>query len=696
MTPSNVLTNPTVSIFINGTPVANGDMLQVLSDVNHVEVLKGPQSAYFGRETFAGAVNVVTNAPTNHLTGDLSLEAGSRNTYVVTGDLSGPLIQDKVMMTVGGKYDTHSGSYQNAMNPSQTLGDQSTREFHVALTIKPFENLTLKAFTMALQDRDGPAATGVYLASAPNAAYSQGNCTLAGSPFFCGTLPAPSNVTPSQNVNIPPGLAAFLASPHGTIRDSSAIQGFGLKRDASHTDFTAEYVVPNLGLTFTNLFGYNWDQWSALDDLSVVDSLPNGNIPGYFNQPYGGFDFEVQDININLSEEFRIATDTTKPYRALVGFSYIDTHMNQALGGAAPLNPGPSQSTTKGVFFSLAWDIIPQITINFDGRYQQDYEAAYGPTYATIASGTSTNFLPRVSAQYRFTPDIMAYFTYSQGANPGVFNTQYGNIPAVSQAEIKAAGYNVGVATQPELVTNYEIGFKGKFLDGRATLAADVYYDQWTNQLNSVTYVFGLADLANPINVKDSIYYNAIQKAVDPIAFTSNAAASTPKGVEVEGNLIPVDHVTLNASAAYNDTRYTSFICGGCAPLPATYNAAGKYLPFAPLFSSAVGAQYANTIHAFTRPMDWFARVDWIYRDGTYIQASNTVKTPNLNFVNLRGGITLAKGFTLEGWINNLTNEKSPVSGFQAYDFANFSNTAIDVTLPELITGGVTLRFKYN
>jgi iron complex outermembrane receptor protein len=577
MNPSN--TNlPTTSIFINGTPVPSGDMIQSLGDVDHIEILKGPQSAYFGRSTFAGAVNVISKSATSYWTGDVVGEIGTRNTYGLQGQVSGPLFGDKLMVTFGGKYDSHDGSYKNAFNPSQTLGDQENQSFHFGFTAKPIDNLTVKAYGLWFENNDGPAATGVYQAAAGS--FSQGNCTIAGTPFFCGTLPGLNYaITPAQNTTVTPTLSNFLANPGGIIPQSDTVKNFGLKRIAYHTDLSVEYVIPNIGLTFTNLLAYNSDKFSELSDLSNLDTAAGGVYPGFVSLPgYIGFDYMVQATHANISEEFRVTTDSAKRYRALVGVSYIQNRDNNAIGVGSLNNVNsPTMSVTKGVFFSLAYDILPKLTVNFDGRYQSDEEHAYTYAFVQTVGGSVNNFLPRASIQYKFTPDTMAYFTYSQGANPPLLNAAFANLPAASKAEIAASGITASAAALPELITNYEIGFKGRFLDGRATMAVDVYYDDWTNQVNSGSYVFAASDVNNPINIPGNQSYNPtlLFKSADPISFYANAASSVAKGVEFEGQIIPVEHITLNGSAAYNDTQYTKYTCTSCQPY-VTFDAHGK------------------------------------------------------------------------------------------------------------------------
>ena len=697
MNPSSTV-NPTASIFINGVPVASADLLQSLDDIQRVEVLKGPQSAYFGRETFAGAINVITVDPGATLGANVSATAGTRNTYKITGSVTLPVAGDKLTLRLGGSYDTHDGSYKNAFDPSQTLGDQSTATLHATIIAKPFDNLTIKAYGMYLRDNDGPAATGIYLATGAGA-FNQGNCASAGSTttnYFCGTLPALiRSVSPAQVTTIAPSVnfanatQSFLNNPGGIVSGSDLVKKFGLVRNAYHGDLDITYDIPSLGVALTYLGGFNHNDWSEVSDLANLDGGANGQYPGYT-----GFPYEVQSRAHDMSHELRIATDGKKPFRALLGASYIDAYAQEALGvafvGPGAMTPsGPTQSKTAGVFFSLAYDITPQLTIDFDGRYQSDKEIAFVSPGVISAQGTSNNFLPRASVQYKFDSNAMAYFTFSQGVNPGVFNSQYSTLPTASQAELNANGSAGGLLVKPEKITNYELGVKGRFLDGHLMLSADVYYDKWKDQLNANTYIFSAADPANPYN-------NGIPGSGPYLyGYTDNSASSTAKGVEVDATFIPLAHVTANLAGAINNTKYDALLATGTNSAPyLTFNAAGKHLPNAPEASFAAGLQYENAL-PIAKDATWFARADFIYRDGVYVQSTNTVKTPNVGYLNLRVGANFGRA-KLEVFVNNVTNNRSPTSGFEDVNFGGFfAPTAIMVGLPQLITAGLRLSFKY-
>ncbi|MHB8286841.1 MAG: TonB-dependent receptor [Caulobacteraceae bacterium] len=683
MYPSNV-SNPTTSVFINGVPVS-ADFVQEMDDLDRVEVLKGPQSAYFGRDTFAGAVNLTPVAAGNKLTGDFSAEVGTRETYNVTGAVTIPIIADKLSVRVGGSYDSHDGSYKNPDNPSQTLGDESSKSFHVGITAHPIDNLTIKAYGMILEDNDGPAATGLLLSTG---AYAQGNCTVAGTPFFCGTLPGVNSaISPAQNTTVTSAISSFFSHPGGIINSSDVVKHFGLKRDADHGDLNIEYKIPDLGVTLTYLGGFNRDDWSELSDLSNVDSATGGQFPGYT-----GFPYVVESAEHDYSHEFRAATDQSKPIRGLIGFSYVDNRSSSGSGipSAAGISANDATTTrTRGVFFSINYDVTGKLTLTYEGRYQSETEGLYLPTGGLVAKETFNDYLSRASIQYKILPQVMTYFTYSEGVNPGEFNSDFSVLPAASQAEIVKAGL-AGEVVSPEHLKNYELGLKGRFWGGRAQLTADIYYDLWTDQINAGIYDFAATDPANPYNL------GVVGSGLYGYNYANNTASTIAKGLELDGELIPVKYLTLNAGFALSDAQYSSYLCssGTCTQYPDGYQAAGKYLAYSPRYSANFGAQYTRPTELLGAK-DWYARGDYIFRSGVYIDAANTAETPNYNMVNIRGGMHWAS-FSVEGYVNNLTNTKTITSAFPESNFGGgYTATGVNAALPQLITGGVRLQYHY-
>lgn len=696
------LLNPTTSVFLNGVPLGAGDFLHDFDDVDHVEVLKGPQSAYFGRQTFAGAINAVAKPAGNSLAADGSFEVGTRNTYRLSTSATVPIINDVLSVRVGGLFDTHHGSYRNASDPSQTLGDQQTTMGHVAITFKPLAGLTIKAFGMIFEDKDGPAATGVLLANGP-AAFNQSNCKPNGVSFICGTLPGLTSASPAfASAPFPAALGAFLTNPGGIIKASQVVRGFGLKRLGSHGDVSADYVIPNTGLTLSYLGGFDHDNYSTITDLANLDTAPGGQYPGYaglafFDPGSQGFPFLVEDRNYDFSHEVRLASDPTRRFHLMIGGSYLKVYHEAINTFVSPARAvgAPSVSETKGAFFSAGFDILPNLNLTAEGRYIADTEISENTAHAVLAKGTSHNFAPRVSLQYKPIPDMMVYATYSKGVNPGVFNTQFNTLPAVTQAELRADGGAGQLFVKPETLDNYEVGVKGRFWNGRMTLSGDIYYDRWNNQILQSATILAPTDPANPYNVVGSSFYNPANTSTYTYQSTGNNASSTLKGIEGEATIIPVRHFTLNLAGAINDSKYRHYFClvAECPEYPVGFQAAGKRLPFAPEFNAAVGGMYQHPMTMFGAT-EFFARVDYLYHSGIFTDASNLAKTQTSSTVNLRAGFTFSNA-TIEGYVNNVFNNRAYTTAFDDVNFAGGFAPAVYVGLPDLITGGVRVRMHF-
>lgn len=110
---------PNASYFIDGAFVSGSIQTLTLGPIERVEILRGPQSAQFGRATFAGAVNYVTRKPTNEFTGQVKSSVGSFDSATVSGWASGPAIQDTLYYFASASWDTYGGEYRNSLKFGQ-------------------------------------------------------------------------------------------------------------------------------------------------------------------------------------------------------------------------------------------------------------------------------------------------------------------------------------------------------------------------------------------------------------------------------------------------------------------------------------------------------------------------------------------------------------------------------------------------
>jgi iron complex outermembrane recepter protein len=702
----------TVSMFVDGVPVSGATALSTITDPARVEILKGPQTAYFGRSTFAGAVNVVTKDPSDHFTGSGSVMVGSRSNNDIQGTLSGPIFGDLLSVRFSTRKFEKGGSYDNPSNPGETLGDQSTESQTLSLMSKPVDGLTIKLFGLNTVDHDGPSSQGIISAFSINGSNGslmvpgQSNCTLNGysngnlsvttglpvgtptaRPFICGTAPnLVQGFSPAPNTINSAGIVNYLANPTNDklIPASDGTHGYGLKNGYRHAHLNIDYDF-GAGYTITSLSGINRNYTSELADLDNYNSRPLNNFD---------FPFLVERKQRDWSQELRLSYDNKGAFRGLFGASYLEAQTQSGLSTIFPPSARPiggvTKNKTSGVFFGLSYDITEQWTVDVEGRYQKDTLEAYNPPRAlsfipgTVASGlivkkTFNNFVPRVIVKFQITPDMMSYVSYSKGVNPGAFNTNALTQTANIQALAAAAG--IGITVEPEKVTNYELGFKGKFFDNTLQLSSAIYYADWTNQINSVS--------ANGI---DS---NGVAQIVS--GFTNSGDVKL-KGIEFDTTYLPIRGVKLNLAAAMNDTDIQKQVVPAVTQLTGVYDFTGKELPNTSKYSGNFGAEYDGTL-SFAGDAAWFARGDVIYKSGVYDNQANTAKTPNSTTVNFRIGSS--KGpMSIEAFMLNAFNNKDYTTIADNFIFTNTfaftgANSALIVGLPDLRTWGVKLGYKF-
>ncbi len=766
--PSTTLSTLTAT-FIDGVPVASPSAVASVNDPARVEILKGPQAAYFGRNTFAGAINVVNRLPGAEFGGSFSLMGGNRGNLDVSGAIDGPIVNEKFGFRLSAHLFKKDGSYDNPVQAGQTLGDQQTRTITLLLTAKPTENFSAKLFTLYSEDDDGPSAQG-YLSAyevrsnngAANVPFNSGNtagtvvipglsnCTITGlrfgdgrafgplptdeanvaRPFFCGALPSlASGFSPAQNTLEDSLLAASLANPdQRVVSPSDGAQGYGLVRKYIHTHLNLDYVFGDSGFTLSSLTGLNAEYWSEVADLDNYDSrlFNNPSNPGNTNparRTFWDFVFGVERETYDFSQELRVAYDKEGPFSGLFGVSYLKTNVwnnlinisTEVLGqGNRNVLTSASKTPveTNSLFFGTTYKFTDAFKLSLEGRYQQDEItglASSSPMGVTVSAAGSTtfgipagfyapltkiigkkydNFLPRVIAQYDFNPDMMGYVSYSKGVNVGTnsINTAFLSLSPLGIS--KALELGLTVTLDPEEMTNYEVGFKGKFLEDRLQLQAAAYHAIWTNQLNNRSQTF-----LDP----------AIGNTAQQVSGLANTGESALNGVEVELLARPTPHLDVNFAAALTDSSIRSYSTPSLSQFSGVIGAGfkGKQLPLSSKLSMNLGAQYNRDVNAW-EDGSWFVRADMSWKDKMFLDASNLTWIKARSVVNLRAGIKRGP-LGVDVFVNNAFDDDNFVSAFTgtvllpnfAPVAANGAQSYAITGMPELRTYGARVTYKF-
>jgi iron complex outermembrane receptor protein len=722
-TPATTDSTP-VATFIDGVPVSSATAVMSITNPERIELLRGPQSAYFGRNTFAGALNVVNKEPGDKFGGSVTASIAQNNNYRLQGELEAPIVEDKVSFRVSGSKYAKDGSFKNGANPGETLGDQSNYTYNGLLVVKPSENLTIKAFGMASHDDDGPAAMGVIGAGQVTDAKgnvvvaNQSNCgftvtnALFGitstNRFICGTTPSLSSLSPASNTLVDSYVRSALAVTNNRLIDpEDGVQGYGLVRDYQHYHIAADYEIPDSAFTLTSLTGINREQWSSLSDIVNYDSSGIVNTEytatnGY--RDYYSSSYLVESKSKDFSQELRVGYDDQGALRFVVGANYLNASARRTVSVLDDIidnnsvNPsGKTRNETVSGFFGVTYDITDKLTASVEGRYQIDKLYAYvSPTADVvvtddtfIAAGTYKagsllaskkyeNFLPRLIAQYQWTDEMMTYASVAKGVNPAALNSGVVNYTGETAAYAKNLGLDVFV--EPEKVTTWEAGLKGTADGGRLRYTFAAYFSQWRNQLNQVIQTFGTSG-----------------GRLVSVWGTLNAGGSDMKGLEFDGSYRLNHLITLNAAGSINDSKIKSYNSPLTTQLTGISDFSGNELPSTSKYSASAGVLFNGDLDLW-QDGTWFTRVDYNYKSGMWSDVANIVKTQASHVVNLRAGVT--KGdISLDVFVNNLFNEDAYTSITDNYIFSPTTTyaayNAINVGLREERTVGVQVKVKF-
>ncbi|WP_232491484.1 TonB-dependent receptor [Novosphingobium kaempferiae] len=692
MTPSSSPTsNGNVSVFIDGAPVTGG-FVEGIGDLARVEVLKGPQSAYFGRATFAGAVNLVTKDPGNELGGSIEGQIASNNWTNVVASLEGAIIPDKLLFRVSGRHFYTDGDFDNPGGSSETLGQQESTSLAVTLIAKPTENLTFRVFGLGWHDDDGPGPLGKFARQDYNCDAGLGR----GLNYVCGKLPGSPTLTPASNVIMDPLFRSqVIDNPNVPLLFDNLLQTeAGMKRRAYHVHGGLTWDMPFAPVSISALASWNQNHYATLNDLDLEDTrgVANPNFTGSnanLVRPYIDYQSYVEYMFDDWSGELRAASTGSGPFTWTIGANYtqaLSTPNANALyptGYRVSTGAVINQAKTWSGFFGLGYT-LGIFNLSFDGRYQIDNiysrRRVYDKPTDTLLKATYKNFLPRVSLTVEPTRDLTVYGSWSKGMNPGAFNA---SLATASQAVQDAAFEQTGAQTtvKPEKLEQWELGVKGRLF---GTLSYDVsaYYGTWNDQIISVNAVVPAGGSGNQTQVQ---------------TFSANAGKTRLAGIEGQLDWRATDNLAFNGGVGYNYSEIVDYVCVTCAvSITGSSDVSGNSLPRVPSVNATAGAQYTADLPA---PIlgglldQWYLRADYIYKNRMYETEANLAWTPDTHLVNLRAGLSSDRA-RLEAFVLNLTNERTYTSIVRNVDVLRSNTNDI---LVGLRTGRqVGARFRYN
>ncbi|MFZ1623946.1 MAG: TonB-dependent receptor [Gammaproteobacteria bacterium] len=649
-----------VSMFLDGVYLGGAVQSLDLTQLERVEVLRGPQSSTFGRQTYAGAMNYVTKSPrTDELTGVVkssysSNRGSAENNWQLGGNLRLPVIADTMWLELGGTKKvlgemSNNGSRVNRNTVNEfdreiKVGRETTEAFSGALLIEPMENLSITLRAIVSQDRDGPS---LVVATHPQEWAADGVpvSTRGGGVLWpTGDISAPSYSAPSCD------------SVAGRPTDC------GVDRNRQ---FYSGNVTYNLG-GYELSYRTGWvsdDRWSNTDlylrgaspDPFFGDvysrRLPNGT---FVDSKAANFFSAQTERYKNQSHELRLLSPVGEKLTWRTGLYYFsegETFGTASLVSAT--NPtgnfrGRQQIENYAVFGGLTYAITEQWAVEAEGRWQQENNKL-GPCLLNECQSTNVRnysttekdkeFLPRLTLSYRPTTDMMLYGLFSQGTKAGRYNTN------------QATNFRY---VDPEKLNNYEIGAKTDWLDGRLTVNAAAFL----------------------IRVKDQQFSTVALVNGVPQTGYQNIGKSDIDGFELDARVVITDRWTAAAGMAYSSQEYTNDFAPDDANLINLFNGEsfkGKSAMSLPEWTGFVSTQYVQPVAA---DMELVLDGSVTYRGDSYADQANLATVPDITRVNLRASLN-TRHWEIAGFVQDLFSNDEPVAGL-----TNATNTCLYLTPP--------------
>ena len=572
-TPENApITVPGVSLFIDDVYIANTISLdQTLFDLNHMEVLRGPQGALYGQSSIGGAINLVTKQPVlGEYSGLGDVTLGDYNLHRERAEINVPVNDTIAIRASVQKYD-HDGFTTNTSFPNYSLDDADDTSGKLAVLWKPTSN-----FSATL--------TGQWYSADQNGA-AQKNINDPNPDPYTVTQDYPSKFnldTQLYHLNMQWDLPWF------SIKSVTAYQNLDhrQKEDSSRSSFAQLGSYDDVAAWNTGLKNLSQE----LDLLSSPDSRLKW-ITGVFlmHQRSTQFVAEFEGTDPNPSTYIPPDVETNPPANLAYG-NYTSVYRQ-----------------SYSPFFQGTYPITDDLRVTLGGRWNYDSYHLSGINFSEFevanVNHTYSGNQPtgRAEIDYDLTPENMVYASLSRGYKPGGVN-------GISGAVVVADRFKA------ETNTAYEVGLKNMLFDRALRLnVAAFYYDYKNMQYIETdpvpfdggvanipsTHIWGLEAEASYVGLQDRLHVNA------NLAVEQGSIQGNYKTIDstVQNNIESTNAACLFGGAYYNPACWAAVIA-------ASKNVGGNTPAKMPDVSGSINVAYDFPIPTGTLT----PRVEFIYR----------------------------------------------------------------------------------
>jgi len=496
-----------VGIFEDGVYVpTTTQALGAYIDVSRVEVLRGPQGTLYGRNTFGGTINIVTNQPQfDGVTGKVEALYGDYDRTRLEGVVNVPL-SDTFAIRLAAMNDVHDGYIENYNQPG-TKDDLSDRDMtFVRLSARwaPTDDIDLTLrHTFSDLDSNGNAQWGYQIIG-----------SYTNDMFIPGHDFAPDDAS-----------SDFDRGPWEVSRNQMSNSIHETKSTTLSLDWDLGAVALNV---ITNLTDYDGEQNSDFDYSDGGDPIEVG---------FSGWQTEQETWSI----EAQLSSNGDSAFDWMVGYYYFDLESNWTwleFEGGVPTTPhwaaqSPYLSDSSGVFANATFPVGDRVRLVAGIRRQEDSKKlrddldwSVFPPVNSDGTGRKESWdktLYKAGVEFDVNDDTLLYGTVSTGYRAGGFNPNDPSIPG---------------SFEPEEVTALEVGLKMTLADGAATLNLSAFHNDYQD-MQAQAFI----DLGG----------SAISE------YATNGGEITATGLEAELKWRPSEQLSVSASAAFMDAEFGNY-----------------------------------------------------------------------------------------------------------------------------------------
>lgn len=561
-----------VGFYVDGVPHFESSAFNIdLSDIAAVNVFRGPQGTLYGRNTIAGIINVYTHNPLDYQRTRIKVGYGRYNDFIAQAS-NYAKISEKFGISTAASYHHNDGMFTNHFL-NEKADKLNEGEGRIGFYWRPTTNWLLHLNSTLT--------------------YSEQN----GYPY------APYDIVKDE-------LLPISYNRNSTYRRLISSTGLNAQYENNHISFNSQtsyqFIKSHQGL----------DQDFTPQDVYFVDNSYHQNM---------------------LSQELTLKSNDKGRYQWIVGLFGMLLHSNQFAETSYFTRDFSTPTTYKNptagyaIYHQSSYNIWRGMSATVGLRF--DYEHAkttYNQDKTTLSTGVTTHakdfvssasfrqFTPKFTLQYLTNKDNLYYISITRGYKPGGFNTIF-----KTDAER---------TYDPEYSWNYEVGTRLKFLNGRLTAEADLFYIDWRHMQTTYT----VPGVGNVI---------------------ANAGHTDSKGFELSLAYHPIKSLQLNLNYGYTHARYLEY------KKSAREDFSGNRLPMVPNHTLSLNGTYT------IMPAGWFDKIIFntgLTGLGRIYWADDNIVRQNF-YATLNAKVSLTKGiFTWEVWGKNLTATDYMAYGFKA------------------------------